>query len=158
MEFRFQTRSEAKDSPFFFSDEEIEAGGTAYGWQIVVLDELYPEPEQPAATLKDEANAIDWDAYCAVLARRFARRDHPHLGYEDFFQEARLKVCELLAEGHFPLASPQYRVSETYSEVTEEEEGKLSPEERQQHRLLKDNVRFRSSLRRALLDYGAKNR
>lgn len=157
MEFRFETRGDAKQSPFFLSDEEIDAGSTAYGWTIVILDEVYPEPEVEQEQIDQPSQALEWDGYCAVLARRFSKKNHPHLSYEDFFQEGRLKVCELLADNKYPLASALHGTNEAYPELSDNDEAQLTAEERQQYRALKDNVRFRSAIRRALLDYSSRN-
>lgn len=151
MEFVFNKRSEAKAAPFFFTDEEINNGGTSYGWVIVIKEDL--RPAQVAKQLESPDSAGDWDAYCAAISRRFARKDHPHLSYDDLFQEARLKVVELLSDKTFPFASPRYEITDEYRKLDEEELQELSQEERQAYRELQDNVRFRSALKRALIDY-----
>jgi hypothetical protein len=157
MEFKFGTRSEAKESPFFFTDEECDNRGTAYGWKIVILDELQASPAKSESVLTEKESVLVWDAYCAALARRFARRDNPHLGYEDLFQEARLKVCILVADNAFPLAEPGYHPEDEYVSLSPEDEAALEPESRKAYRLLRDNIGFRSALRRALIDYVGKH-
>jgi uncharacterized protein (DUF169 family) len=156
MEFRFQTRAEAKKSPFFFTDEECNNGGTAYGWAIIIEDELKPEEIVKRDRLSAKADPMQWDSYCAALARRFSKKNKPLLHYEDLFQEARLKVCELLAANTYPEAVPFFQPEEQYSELSEEEQRKLSKEAARQYRRLQDNVRFRAALRRSLLDYVGK--
>lgn len=156
MEFRFQTRAEAKQAPFFFTDEECDNGGTSYGWSILIEDELKPQELIQHERLPKQADPLQWDSYCAALARRFSKRTSPLLHFEDLFQEARLKVCELLAGDTYPQAVPYYQSEEQYAELSEEERQKLSEEQARQYRRLQDNVRFRSALRRALLDYVGK--
>lgn len=156
MEFRFHTRSEAKQAPFFFTDEECNNGGTAYGWSIVIEDEVNPKAVPQPDRLPQQADPLQWDSYCAALARRFAKRTSPLLHFEDLFQEARLKVCQLLAADTYPHAVPYYQTEDQYAELSEEERDDLSPEEEREYRTLQDNVRFRSALRRALLDYVGK--
>jgi hypothetical protein len=153
MEFRFQTRSEAKKSPFFFTDKECNDGGTLYGWAIYIEDEIEPRDIPQQDRLSSQADPLEWDGYCAALARRFSKRSSALLDFEDLFQEGRLKVCELLAAETYPKADPLYQADEHYAELPDEEYKKLSAKERDEYQRLQENVRFRSALRRALLDY-----
>jgi hypothetical protein len=158
MEFHFQTRDQAKQAPFFFTDEECNNQGTSYGWSIIIEDEQGPQLSISKKRLGSGDDPTEWDSYCAVIARRFSKRTNPLLNFEDLFQEARLKVCKLLADKSFPLARADYQVNENFFELSDEEIDGLSKQELAQYKTLQENIQFRSALKRALLDYLGKAR